>query len=64
MDKEMQTEENGFDKINKEFLDEESAEFLKDYENELEIQRERIAEEKEIEDEETLDKLLTKLFRK
>lgn len=61
MDKEMQTEENGFDKINKEFLDEESAEFLKDYENELEIQRERIAEEKEIEDEETLDKLLTKL---
>lgn len=53
--------EKGFDDINRNFLDKESKEFLDNYEDELEVQRERIAEEKEIEDEEKLDELLGKL---
>lgn len=53
--------EKGFDDVNRNFLDEESKEFLDNYEDELEVQRERIAEEKEIEAEEKLDELLSKL---
>ncbi len=53
--------EKGFDDINRNFLDEDSKEFLDNYEDELEVQRERIANENDIDDEDILDQLLSRL---